>query len=184
MEQIVSQTEKNLKDVLGLVVDDLKAVKTGRAKPSLVEDIKVQAYNSIMTLKELASISAPDVYSIVINPWDKSILKDIEKALGASGLNLNAVCEGDVLRVKIPPLTEETRKDLVKLVYQKLESGRRMIRQVRNDAKSQIEASKGEAGVSEDDIKNQVDKLQELVDKYQEQLEALGKAKEEELMTV
>ncbi len=184
MHTILTQAESQLKEVVSLVADDLKGVKTGRAKPSLVEDVRVVAYNSNMSLKELASITAPDPHSLVISPWDKSVLKDIEKALSISELNINPVNEGDIIRVKIPPLTEETRKDLVKLVFQKIESGKKMIRQVRNDAKSGIEAKEGEPGVSEDDVKQKTEELQELVDNYHKQLDELGKIKEEELMTI
>jgi len=180
----IERAEKELKQVLNLIGGDLKKIKTGRAKPSLVEEIKIHAYEEVMTLKELASISVSDAHSLVVSPWDKNILKEIEKGINTSDINLHCQVAGDQIRIKIPPLTEETRKDLVKLVYQKIESGRRLIRQVRNEAKNAIEELEDKAGVSEDDIKSWIDKLQEKVDQYNQKLETLGERKEDELMTI
>ena len=186
LEEIIDQTEKQLSEILALVADDLKGVKTGRAKPSLIEDVKiyVESYGSSLTLKELASITAPDPHSLIISPWDKTILKAIEKEIAAANLNLAPVIDNDIIRVKIPPLTEETRKELVKLVWQKIESGKKMMRQARNEAKSAIEEAKDKPGVSEDDIRRWLDQLQEKVDQYMEKITVLGQTKEKELMTV
>lgn len=184
MEEILKEAKEQMEEVIELVEDDLKSIKTGRAKPSLIEDLKVEAYETIMSLKELASITAPDPHCLVVSPWDKTIIKEIEKAIASSDLHLTPRVENDLIRVQIPPLTEETRRDLVKLVYQKLESGRRLLRQVRNEAKGEIEDLEGKPGVSEDDIKNWLDELQELVNEFNEKLETLGKNKEKELMTV
>lgn len=183
-QDILNKSKSEMEDVLALVADDLKRIKTGRARPSLVEDLKVQAYNSSLTLKELASITAPDPHSLIISPWDKSVLKDIEKAISGSDLNLAAALDNDIIRIKIAPLTEESRKDLVKLVYQKLESGRRLLRQVRNEAKSTLEAQKGQPGVSEDNIKQWLAELQKLIEEYNLKIDSLGKSKEAELMSI
>jgi ribosome recycling factor len=184
MEEILNKAKKQTEDLIGLVVDDLAGIKTGRAKPSLIENIKVEAYTSKMTLKELASISAPGPHSLIISPWDKTILEAIEKAVLASNLNLHPVVDNDLIRVQVPPLTEETRKDLVKLVAQKIESGRKLLRQLRNETKKEIEDLKGESGISEDDIKRWLENLQKLIDETTEKIEELGKAKEKELMTI
>ena len=173
-----------MEEVLALIEDDLKSVKTGRAKPSLVEDLKVEVYESKMTLKELASITALDPHQLIVSPWDKTVLKVIETAINSSPLNLSAVVDNDIIRIKIPPLTEETRKDLVKLVNQKLESGRRLVRQVRNEAKKEIEDQKGQPGVSEDHIKDWLENLQKLSDEVNDKIDKLGKFKETELMTI
>lgn len=186
MEQILKDFKNQMDEVLSLAEDDLKGIKTGRAKPSLIEDIKVavESYGSSLTLKELAAISTPDPHMLVVSPWDKTTLKDIEKTLSKSELSLSPTVDNDIIRVKIAPLTEETRKDLVKLVNQKLESAKKLIRQSRNEHKAQIEAKKGERGISEDDIHQTLEELQGIVDEYMEKLEGLGKNKEEELMTV
>jgi len=184
MNQILEKTKKDMNDALNLIKEDLKGIKTGRAKPSLVEELEVNVYDSKMTLKELASITASDAHTLVVSPWDKNILKEIEKAIATSDLNLHPIVANDIIRIKIPKLTQETREDLVKLVGQKIESGRRLIRQVRTDAKREIEELEGESGVSEDDIKDLIDKLQEITDQIMEKLENIGKNKEKELMQI
>lgn len=184
IEEILDKAKKQTEKLIELVDDDLKGIKTGRAKPSLIEGIKVKAYETRMSLKELASISAPDPRSLIISPWDKTILKTIEKAISSSGLNLHPIIDNDLVRIQIPALTEETRKDLVKLVKQKLESGRRLLRQLRNEVKKEIEDLKGEPDVSEDDIKRWLEDLQKLIDETTSRIEELGKAKEKGLMTI
>ncbi len=184
MDVALKKAEQQMGEVIILVESDLKGVKTGRARPNLIEDIKVEAYEGTMRLKELAAISSPDPHSLVVSPWDKSILKNIEKAIAISDLHLAPIVDNDLIRIQIPPLTEETRRDLVKLVYQKLESGRHILRQVRNDIKREIEGMKGKPGVSEDDIHNGVEELQKLIDKFTQKIEDIGKAKEQELMTI
>lgn len=184
MQEILEKAREDFEEIIKLVEDDLKGVKTGRAKPSLVEDVKIEAYGTVMTLKELASISVPDPHQIVVSPWDKSILEAIEKGIASAGLNLNPVVEGDLIRIAIPSLTEETRRDLVKLVNQKLESGRKLLRQVRLEIKEAIDKLKGKPGVSEDDIHQNLEELQKLVDEFNDKIEELGKAKEKELMTI
>jgi ribosome recycling factor len=186
VEDIIKSFQSQMKDVLVLTQDDFKNIKTGRAKPSFIEDIKVsvESYGSTMELKELASITAPDPHMLVVSPWDKTVLKDIEKAIAKSELNLSPAIESDLIRVKIPPLTEESRKELVKLVYQKLESSKILMRQARNEAKSEIEAQEGKPGVSEDDIHQTLETLQQIVDEYTEKIDELAKNKEQELITV
>jgi len=184
MQQFIDEFSKKAEEVLGLVEEDLKGIKTGRAKPSLVEDVKVEAYGTAMALKEVASISAPDPHQIVISPWDKSVLEAVEKGINAAGLNLNAVVDADIIRIAIPALTEETRQELVKLVQQKLESAKTMVRNERNEAKRAIQDQEGESGVSEDDIRETVEKLQEKVDEVMEKIEEMGKEKEKELLTL
>jgi len=184
MKELLEEAKSQLAEVLELVAEDLKGVKTGRAKPQLVEDLEVEAYQTKMTLKELASISVADPHTLLVSPWDKSVIEAIEKAVNASDLHLHAQVANETIRIKIPALTEETRKDLVKLVQQKLESGRRLLRQVRNESKKKIEDLKGGAGVSEDDIHQWLENLQELVDQFLEKIEMLGKKKEEELLKI
>ncbi len=178
-----SSTITNLDKVIQHLSDDLKTVKTGRAKPSLIEDIKAEVYSTQMTLKELASITAPDPHQLIINPWDKNLLEAISKAVNSSGLNLNAIVDGEIIRINIPPLTGETREELVKLVRQKVESAKIMLRQVRAEAKRKIEEQKEQGGISEDAIRRQLEELQKTIDDYEEKLDNLGKSKEEELLT-
>lgn len=177
-----SEIRQNFASVLALVKEDLKLIKTGRAKPALVEDIQVEAYSSLMPLKELASISAPDAHMILIQPWDQSVIEGIEKALQKAGFNPNA--DGQQLRLNIPPLTGEKRQQMIKQVAQHIESGKQMLRNERNEAKRKIEAQKGSAGISEDDIKNDEEELDQIIKDYNQQLDDLGEAKKTELETI
>jgi len=184
MNPLLEDFQKQNKEILELVEQDLKSVKTGRAKPALIEDVKVQAYNTSMLIRELASITVPDPHQIIVSPWDKGLLGPIEKALATAELNLSPVVDSEIIRIKIPPLTQETREELVKLVNQKLESARAMLRQVRNESKSKIEGRKGEVGVSEDDIHHDLEELQKVTDETMAELDERSQAKEEELMTI
>jgi len=172
---------QKLDKVISHLSDDLNSVKTGRAKPSLVEEVKAEVYGSRMALKELASISAPDPHQIVVSAWDKSLIEAIAKAINSADLNLNGVVDGDIVRINIPPLTGETRQQLIKLVKQKIESAKVMARQVRASAKKEIEAQKDDGGVSEDEIHNQLSELQKSVDDCEKKMDEIGKGKEEEL---
>ena len=178
-DKMISHMQK----VLLLVEDDLKLIKTGRAKPSLVEHVKVEAYEGqVMPLIELASITAPDPHTLLISPWDKTIVDKIYKTLSVGEQSLNPVVDGDLIRISVPPLTQERREELVKLVKQRLEAGRQMLRQLRNDTKKDIDAMEGEPGVSEDDVKRYLDDMQKKFDEFLVKLEDLGKTKEKELM--
>lgn len=177
-----SAFQSDIDAVFEAVRKDMATVRTGRAKPSLVEDVKVEAYGSIMRLVELASISAPDPNSIVISPWDKSVLKNIEKGIMNSGLNLTGVNEGEQIRIPVPPLTEERRREMVKIVEQKEHGGIEMIRSVRQDHKKQIDVQKGQPGVSEDDLRLALEQLQKATDHAIEKLKTLTQEKTSELM--
>jgi len=173
---------KKCDQVLELVSDDLKQIKTGRAKPSLVEDIQAEAYGGNMPLKELASISAPDAQMIMIQPWDQSVVEGIEKALQKNGFNPSV--DGQQLRINIPPLTGEKREEMVKQVSQHIESGKQMLRNERNTAKKEVEAQKGESDISEDDIKVDLKELDKLTHEYGEKLDQIGEEKKKEVLTI
>ncbi len=180
----LQKLRQDLEAVLAVVREDLSSVRTGRAKPSLVEGVKVEAYGTMMELREVATISAPDPSLLTATPWDKSLIAAVEKAIRASGLGLNPNVDGDVVKIPIPMLTEERRKELVKLVAQKIESGRVMIRQTRTEIKDEIEKLKDEPGVSEDDVEKWLVEMQKMVDEYNAKVEELGKEKEAEVMKI
>lgn len=184
MVSIFDSFQPKFEKVVQHLTDDLKTVKTGRAKPSLVEDIVIEAYSTKMKLKELASITAPEPHQIILSPWDKTLVEAIAKAINTTQLNLNAIVDGDVVRINIPPLTEETRNELAKLVGQKVESAKVMLRQVRIEAKKAIEEQKDEGGIGEDEIRRQLENLQSKIEEYEERLKKLGEAKEEELKSI
>lgn len=181
-----SELKDKFEEILTLVKDDLITIKTGRAKPSLVENLKIAgAYEgTTLELRELASISVSDAHQLLIKPWDPNVLEAIQKSISTSDLGLNPIVENDLIRINIPPLTGEGRDELVKLVWQKIESGRILIRQVRGDIKEKITGQKGEAGISEDDIHRWLEELQHSVDEYMKKLEDLGKTKEKELRQI
>lgn len=164
-----------------LYLSDLASVRTGRARPSLVESIEVLAYGSSMKIMELATITAPDSSQILIKPWDRSVLKDIEKAIAASDLHIPPINDGEQIRLSIPPLTGERRQELVKLVGQKKHSTLEMLRDIRTKYKKQIDAQKGQPGISEDDIKKDLEALQKITDDYTEMIDNTTQAKEKEL---
>jgi len=183
-DELIAKTRGDMDAVIEVVTEDIATVKTGRAKPSLVENIKVEIYATKMALLELASISAPDPHMLIIQPWDESALENIEKAISKSEMGLNPVVDGSVVRIQIPPLTEERREEYIKLLKQKLESGRVMLRQARQEGKKKIESLKGQPGVSEDDVHRLMEELEKLTDEYMKKVEELGKVKEEELRRI
>ena len=163
---------------------ELSSVRGNRATPSLVEDIKIEAYSSEMRLKELASLTVPEPRTIVVQPWDKSIIKDIERGLTKADLNVGLVNDGSAIRLNVPPLTEESRQQILKLLKQKLEAGRVQVRQIREKVREQILKGEKERTITEDDRFQAQKDLDELVKDYIDQIESLGDRKEEETMTV
>jgi ribosome recycling factor len=182
--ELIVNAREEMDAVVEAVIGDLATVRTGRAKPDLLEHVMVEAYDTRMPIIELATISAPDAQLLVVQPWDESITEAIAKAIATSDLHLNPVVDGTAIRIAIPALTEERREEFVKLVAQKMESGRSLLRQARQDTKKLIEGLKGSPGVSEDDIFRLMDALEKLTDSYIEKIENLGKEKEVELRTV
>jgi len=171
-----------MKKVLEVVKEDLETIKVGRARPSLVEKIKVEAYEgTVLEIRELANITAPDPQQIIISPWDKTIIKKIGKVISDSDLKLSPIVEKELIRIKVPSLTEERRKEIGKLVEMKVESGRKMIRNVRNESKSETENLKKESGFSEDDVFKGLKELQELHDEFIKKIEGLGEEKKLEI---
>jgi ribosome recycling factor len=166
------------------VQNDIASLRTGRATVQLLDPVLVQAYGTGMKITEVAQVSAPDATLLVVKPWDQSIMGSIEKAIAAAGLNLNPVVDGEIIRIVVPPLTEERRKEMVKLLHQKIESGRVMLRSIRADIKKDVEDQEGEANVSEDDIRREVEQLNKLADEYMKKLDTIADHKEAELLTV
>lgn len=176
-------TEKAEK-ILEHLRDELRQVRTGRAQPSLIEGLSVvvEAYGGMrMKLMELASISAPDATLLVIQPYDQSVTRDIEKAFQASDLGLSPAVDQGMLRISIPPLTQERRQQLIKVVAGKLEDARIALRSLRGQVKKDIEDQKGDSGVSEDDIEREVGELQKAVEVVMKQIDTIGAEKEQDL---
>jgi ribosome recycling factor len=164
------------------VASEFSTVRTGRANPQLLQRITVEYYGSPTPLQQLASISVPEPRMLVVQPFDKTTVNDIERALQTSDLSLNPTNDGNVIRIAFPPLTEERRKDLIKLVRNMAEEGRVAVRNIRRHSKTDMEAMHGE--ISDDDIRRGEDELQKLTDRYVEKIERLLGHKEEELLEV
>ncbi len=182
---MLEEFQQEAKKVIEYLQEQLKQVRTGRAQPSLVENfmVAVESYGgAFMPLRELASITAPDTTLLVIQPFNPQTLKDVERGLSQNDLGLSAVVHDDVLHISIPPLTQERRLQLAKVVKERVEESKVTLRTVRTDIKQMIEDQKGEAGISEDDIQRQLEELQKQVENITKELEAIGKKKEDELM--
>lgn len=163
---------------------EVATLRTGRASAQMLDDVVVEAYGSAMKIHEVGSINTPDPTLIVVTPWDKNLVADIEKGILAANLNLRPVVDGDAVKVPVPPLTQERRQEMVKILHQKVESGRVMVRSVRTDVKQMIEDQKGEAGISEDDIKISLKELDEVSKEYIGKIDQLAKDKEAELLSL
>lgn len=176
----------NMQKILEILRIDLSTVRTGRAAPSLVENIVVAAYGGTTRLRvlELAQISSSDSQTLVITPFDVSIITEIQKAIAETSMGLNPVIDGQIIRISIPPLSEERRQELVHLVNQKLEGGRIQVRQVRHEAMNEIKKEFAEKIISEDDLMRLEKETQNLTDKTIGEIDDLGKRKEQELMTI
>ncbi len=183
IEEFLKDAENRMKKAVAKFKEELKGLRTGRASVGLVENIKVEYYGAEMPLKQLASISTPEPMQILIQAWDKNAVKSIEKALMEANLGANPQTEGQVIRLILPPMTEERRRELVKVVNKMAEEARIAIRNIRRDDKDALEGLKNE-GFSEDDIKRALDKLQKITDKYIDEINKLAKDKEEEIMSI
>jgi len=179
-----SQLTQRADKTLDFIFNDIASLRTGRASVQLLDIVSVEAYGTRMKVNELANLSVPDPGLLVVAPWDKSLLPTIEKAIATSGINLHPVVDGAVIRIVVPPLTEERRKDMVKLLHQKIEAGRVMMRNVRAEVKKEIEDQEDGGGVSEDTIKLELETLEKKIKEYMEKLDKLAADKEKELLTV
>lgn len=179
-----NQIRQKMQQVLDLVRQDTGTIRTGRAAPSLVEDIMVDAYGGASRLRilELASITAPDPQTLVIAPWDKQVVGEIRKGIESANVGLSPVISGDIIRIVFPPLTTEDREKYVKLLRQKLENGRVMVRQVRQDGMHSIKRAFEQKTISEDEKNRQEKRLQEVTDEFVGQIEQAGEVKEAELL--
>lgn len=183
-KDIISGKKDKFEKTIEFFQEELGKLRTGRASASLVEDLLVDYYGSKSPMKQVASITVPEPRTIAISPWDKDSLVNIEKAIRDSQLNLNPMNDGQLVRINIPPLNEERRRDLVKLLNQKAEEARVSVRKTREDIWDEIQKAEKEGKMGEDDKFSGKDALQEVVDGYNKKIEELREKKEEEIMTV
>ena len=182
ISDLLTEAEHKMEQATEHVASEFSTVRTGRANPQLLQRIAVDYYGSPTPLQQLASISVPEPRMLVVQPYNKSTVGDIEGALQTSDLGLNPTSDGNVIRIAFPPLTEERRKDLIKLVRNMAEEGRVSVRNVRRHSKSDMESMHGE--ISDDDIRRGEEELQKLTDRYVEKIDRLLAHKEEELLEV
>lgn len=180
----MADIKPELEKIIDFFKGELSGLRTGRANPALVENIEVEYYGSKSPLKQIASISTPGPREILIQPWSKDNLVDIEKAISASGINLSPVNTGDAIRINIPPLTEESREGLVKVLKEKMEESRIKIRKTRDDARKEIQEAEQAKEMSEDERFKAFEDLDKTTEEYNKKIEKIGGEKEKEIMNV
>ena len=178
--ELKSKLEKSLE----FLQAELSKIRTGRASPAILESIQVTAYGTKMAVKELGSIMVPDPQSLIISPWDKNLLNDVTKAIRDGDLGLNPVVDGDIIRVPIPDLSEERRKELTKLVTTKVEEVKNSIRSVRQEAMKEIDSQFTAKKLGEDEKFRQKEETEELVKEFTEKAEDLAEQKRSDLLKI
>ena len=184
LDEILQDAERRMKKSVEHMRDDFASVRTGRASASLLNRVSVNYYGTPTPLNQIASIAVPEPTLLVVSPYDKSAIADVEKAILQSELGLNPVSDGNVLRLPIPKLTEERRKDLTKLVRSKAEEGRVAVRNVRRDVIEDLRAFEKEHEITKDDLHRGQEEAQKLTDRFIAEMDEMLKVKEKELMEV
>lgn len=184
IKDTITEAETRMKGAIQALEYELSSIRTGRASPALVERLTVEYYGSPTPLLQLANITVPEPRTLMIRPFDGSTLKDIERAILASDLGLTPNNDGKVIRLNIPILTEQRRKDLVKVVHNRVEESRVAVRNVRRDLIKALREFKDEKLISEDDMKKGEEELQKITDRMIDEIEATGEKKEKEIMEV
>ena len=181
---VFADVEHRMKSASEALQRELNTIRTGRASPTLLERLMVDYYGTPTPVQQVATIHAPDARTLTIQPWDKNALGDIEKAIQKSDLGLNPTNDGQVIRLALPPLTEDRRKELVKVAHRKVDEAKVAVRNCRRDGHDTLRDQEKSKEISADDLKRSVDRLQKLTDRYTAELEKLGQAKEQEILSV
>ncbi len=185
LDIIYDDAQERMDKAISVTTEELAKLRTGKATPALVEHVKVEAYGSMVPMNQVANIGTPDATLIIVNPYDKSLVGPIENAITNADLGLNPSNDGQIIRVPVPHLSEERRKELVKIAHRYAEEGRVAIRNVRRDANDRIKKTeKEESGISEDEMHRALDRIQELTDKEIAQIDDLLKKKEDQILDV
>ncbi len=184
IKDLLKECESHMQKSIHSMNEDLMTIRTGRANPALVEKLQIEYYGSPTSLMQLASISVPEPRQLMIKPFDKTTIKLIEKAILASELGLTPNNDGLVIRLNLPPLTEDRRRDLVKKVHHRLEEARVALRNIRRDTMKDIKDFETEKMISEDDRKRGEEELQKITERLMSDLDKVGQHKEQEIMEV
>ena len=184
IDMIKQEAEEKMQKSIEALRRDFATIRTGKANPSLLDKVTVDYYGTPTPINQLANITAPEARMLVVQPWDKSVVPNVEKAILKSDLGLNPSSDGTVIRLVLPQLTQETRKELVKKVKKKAEDAKVAIRNIRRDANESLKAAEKNKEISEDETKNAQDDIQKLTDKYIAELDGVLDNKEKEIMEV
>jgi ribosome recycling factor len=183
-DEVKANVDARMSRAVEAMERDFQAVRTGRASTALVERLSVEYYGTPTALNQLASISVPEAHSIVIQPWDRSVLGAIEKAIQRSDIGLVPNVDGTVVRLNIPPLTEERRKEIVRVVHKRMEDARVEIRNHRRDAADEIKRRERDGDIGADDARRELDQVQKMTDRWIAEVDRSGGAKEQEILEV
>ncbi len=184
VDDIFAETERRMQKAVEALRQDLTAVRTGRASAALLERIQVDYYGAPTPINHVANVSVPEARLLVIQPYERKMLTDIEKAIQKSDLGINPNNDGQVIRLSIPPLNEERRRDLVKSVHKKLDEHKVAIRNIRRDALDKLREREKKKEISEDELKRCNERLQKLTDRFIDEMDKVGKTKEHEILEV
>jgi ribosome recycling factor len=182
--EIFDDAERRMKKAVEALRQDLTAIRTGRASSSLVERIHVDYYGTPTPINQVCQISIPEARLIVIQPYERRLLTDIEKAIQKSDLGINPNNDGQVIRLNVPPLNEERRREMVKTLHKKLDEHKVAIRNIRRDTQDKLQDREKKKEISEDELKRSKDRLQKLTDRYVDEMDKVGKSKELEILEV
>jgi len=184
IQDILDESERRMHRATEVLVHDLATVRTGRASPALIEGVPVEYYGTPTPLQQLAQINVADARTLLVTPYDRSALNDIDKAIRKADLGLNPTNDGSVIRVAIPPLTEDRRRDMVKVVHKKLEEHKVAVRNVRRESNDRLKALEKDKTATTDEVRRANERLQKITDKAIDEMEQLGSAKEVEVLAV
>lgn len=184
MQTSISKAEDKMKKSVAALEDDFKTIRTGRASAALFDQVKVEAYGTPTPLSQVATVSVPEARLVVIQPWDKGLLSEIERAIQKSELSVNPSNDGKVIRIAIPPLTEDRRKEFVKIAKNMAEQSRVAVRNVRREANEALKKKQKASEITEDDEKKGADEVQKLTDNYIKEINILLEEKDKEIMEI
>ena len=184
VDDVLGDAERRMQKAIEALKQDITSIRTGRASSALIERITVDYYGTPTPINQVASISVPEARLLVIQPWDRKLLTDIEKAIQRSDLGINPNNDGQVIRLAIPPLNEERRREMVKTLHKKLDEHKVAIRNVRRDAQDKFREREKKKEISEDELKRSTERLQKLTDRYIDEMDKVGKSKELEILEV
>ena len=184
MKEVFQAAEDKMNKTVNALVNEYAAIRAGRANPAVLDKVLVDYYGVPTPVNQMAAVSVPEARTLLIQPWDKSSMKAIEKAIQTSDIGLNPQNDGSALRLQFPPLTEERRKELVKGVFNYAEEAKVAVRSVRRDALEKLKDMKKKADITEDDLKNGEKKMQDLTDKFCKEIDGIAAKKEKEIMEI